>query len=475
MDQTNTNYNNMLNNINLQNEIYMNMNNNMINNMNNNMINDMNNNMINNMNNNNMINNMNNNNMINNMNNNMNKNQMNQNNLNNNNNQNNSFNIMNPNNNFNFINQMNNNINNLNFPQNNNNIYQINQDNQMNLNNQLNQMNQAMNNNDLFNQIQKNNQMLDSSHFWINLNQINLINSIIDFCHGNEYMNYNEKGQIMNLTMRLNPDISLIKQDYNIQDPLHYIKEKKKLIYFINSDYIKKSVKIPLSITIRDLYSIASLYTTLFNTKFLLIYKDSILEKNEKSIETISEGDTIIIIEDRIYPDNSYYNSLLRNCKDNIIFIFFNDNYGKLYVFNFPEYITVSQMLKAIYLKLGYDRRNLYIEHFQSLNNNEIIGKLTYMNHKKHQIYKLYELLGGPIHIFGKEIKIKISNLNAYNCIIGLLNSNKDLVKKIEQENLIIIKEIYSIENKLNIDEEKSLCSLGIKDDINLTIEYERK
>jgi len=39
---------------------------------------------------------------------------------------------------------------------------------------------------------------MDENNFWINLNQINLINSIIDFFHktGNDYMNYNEKGKL---------------------------------------------------------------------------------------------------------------------------------------------------------------------------------------------------------------------------------------------------------------------------------------
>jgi hypothetical protein len=79
--------------------------------------------------------------------------------------------------------------------------------------NQINQINQ------IFQIIQNNNQNMDKNNFWINLNQINLINSIIDFFHktGNDYMNYNQKGQIMNLVNLLNPNLSKLKQNNEIK------------------------------------------------------------------------------------------------------------------------------------------------------------------------------------------------------------------------------------------------------------------
>ena len=84
------------------------------------------------------------------------------------------------------------------------------------------QLNQNMNN-DLNDQIQNNNKNLEQNNFWINLN---LINSIIDFCHknGNDYVNYQNKIQIMNLINRLNPDFSQLKDSNKyINAPLHYI------------------------------------------------------------------------------------------------------------------------------------------------------------------------------------------------------------------------------------------------------------
>ena len=59
-----------------------------------------------------------------------------------------------------------------------------------------------------------NNQNMDKNNFQVSLNQINLINSIIDFFHqtGNDYMNYNEKEQIMNLINLLNLNVSKLKK-----------------------------------------------------------------------------------------------------------------------------------------------------------------------------------------------------------------------------------------------------------------------
>ena len=78
--------------------------------------------------------------------------------------------------------------------------------------------------------IQISNQNMDKNNFWINLNQINLINSIIDFFHktGSDYMNFNEKGQIMNLVNLLNQNLSSLKQINETKYSLDYKKRRKK-------------------------------------------------------------------------------------------------------------------------------------------------------------------------------------------------------------------------------------------------------
>ena len=90
----------------------------------------------------------------------------------------------------------------------------------------MNQINQNfninnVNNENLKNQIIANNKNLNQNNFYINLNQINLINDIINFYKNNEMdeMNFNQKFQIMNLINHLNPDLSLIKINDEIKDP----------------------------------------------------------------------------------------------------------------------------------------------------------------------------------------------------------------------------------------------------------------
>jgi len=97
-----------------------------------------------------------------------------------------------------------------------------------------------------------------------------------------------------------------------VEDPLYYINEQKKIINFINSNYIVYKVSIPIKITKFDLYTIAKHYQTnkFVSTDVLLIYNDIILENDESSIDSISENDFIKIIDIRNYPDNSYFNTL---------------------------------------------------------------------------------------------------------------------------------------------------------------------
>jgi len=72
-------------------------------------------------------------------------------------------------------------------------------------------------------------------------------------------MNFDYPNQIKNLLYFLYLNYQLDKSD-NIEDPLYYINEPKKMIKFINSNYKEYKVNIPLSITKNDLYSIAQNY-----------------------------------------------------------------------------------------------------------------------------------------------------------------------------------------------------------------------
>ena len=148
---------------------------------------------------------------------------------------------------------------------------------------------------DLRNKIQKNNLEMKHDNFWIDINQLGLIYSIIEFYHrtGNNYLNIDDKYQIMNIVNRINPNLSTLKINDEILDPLYYIEGPKKIIKFINSDFKLFNVKIPKQINMKDLYSIVCQYKCLSNTEIALIYKNYILTEDETSIDCISEGDVI--------------------------------------------------------------------------------------------------------------------------------------------------------------------------------------
>jgi hypothetical protein len=253
-----------------------------------------------------------------------------------------------------------------------NQINQMNPMNQMNLMNQINQMNQMNNNINLEDEIIKNNQNLNYKKFYINLDQINLINSIIEFYkkNGKEYMNFNEKAQIMNLINHLNPDFSLIKEIHN-DDPLNYIEEEKIIVKFINGNKVLYNVKIPVSINKKDLYSIAEKYKSEYVTNILLVHNNSILDQDETSINFISNGDTIIIVEARYYQDNSYYNFLIKNYNKDMIRI---ELYGDIKRnFYFSGNISFSEMMKVIYFSMDQDNRILKFLDYRNVNGNDKI------------------------------------------------------------------------------------------------------
>ena len=214
--------------------------------------------------------------------------------------------------------------------------YQMNQMNQMMMNiNMMNQMNYQMMNNQFINQINPminpmNNQMNPIINNNMNLTQINtnnynipnnqndiiinkdkkeLIDLIIKFYkeNGNEFMNYENKKQIISLMNQLDPNYSNFVLSEKIYDPMPYIREDKIKIKFINSNYILLNVKIPKFLTKNELYYISELYKVFDRTNSLLIHKNKILAKDDSSINDISEGDIIIIIEDRNFADDSYY------------------------------------------------------------------------------------------------------------------------------------------------------------------------
>ena len=177
-------------------------------------------------------------------------------------------------------------------------------------------------------------------------------------------MSFDYPYQIKNIIYLLSLNYHKLDKSDNIEDPLYYIDESKKMIKFINSNYKEYKVKIPLSITKYDLYSIAQKYKCFKNNKkhlsgnhsnILLINNNLILNRDETSIETINNNDIIIIIEPRNFPDNSYYKSLQeRNeTKGSIRFEFTSGRGAINKVFHYG--IKIYEIYKSINLEFWLD------------------------------------------------------------------------------------------------------------------------
>ena len=250
-------------------------------------------------------------------------------------------------------------------------------------------------------------------------------------------MNYNEKNQIKQLLNNLDINCPLLKEGNDIEDPLHYVKEKKQLIKFINHDFKIFNVKIPISIDKKTLYAIASLYKSRLFSSILLVYMNWVLNEDESSINSISDGDFTIIIEDIYYLDDSYFNSFKNKNNTGIVKnvpIKIPNNFNQ--IIQVPDNTKLSQLLKALMFHFGCD----YYYYYQG----------DRLKEGSHNLENKMVLEGYPIDcipsdfiktyftIFGKRICLKIifqyekkSNLSC-NYPIGTLNSIKELVNIVE-------------------------------------------
>ena len=217
----------------------------------------------------------------------------------------------------------------------------------------------------------------------------------------------------------------------------------------------------------------------MYFTKFLLIHNNSIIDNDESSIKFLSKDDTIIIVEDRYYQDNSYYNSLIENKNfEDMIHMNLIDQgkelCGQSFIhLYFPLDITFSQMKKAIYFKFDRDERDLSLIYYNYVKGNNIIRDIFIKKIVTIYISTNTGVLGGILNKYGKLIDLYFPG---YTINIGILNSNKKLVKDIECQEEKKVKKIYIKGKELNIKEEKSLSSLGINENCsNCKVEFEEK
>lgn len=224
--------------------------------------------------------------------------------------------------------------------------------------NQMNIMNSNMNNQNN-NNVQNNNydQNNNDDQNLVDLKGVKkeLIDDIIKFYqkNGKSYMNYGNPKQIEGLINHLTYNSS---ESSDLDEPLYYIEGPTVTLNLIDrfkNDYYVSKYKLPKSISKFDLYTII-MEKYKINYNFLLVHKETILNRDDSSIDSFSDNDNIIIIKDVYYPDDSYYNFLLKKSgeKKNIHFV--GNDINKLTMI-LPESVKIGELVKAFYIKLGID------------------------------------------------------------------------------------------------------------------------
>ena len=332
-----------------------------------------------------------------------------------------------------------------------------------------------------------NSSLLRRTHNEVSINspQRKILDSIIGFYYKNGNSDFDEKIQIINLINLLTPNYSMIKIDNETKDPLYYIEGEEKIIKLVTYDFKLINVRIPCSISKRDLYSIAIPYKTLFCSEIMLVHNNNILKEDESSIDNIQNEDIITIIESIVFPDDSYYNNLIQNNRnEEMINVCFKDNNNSDFILylEFPKNVTVNELQKAFYLKFGYNKTNMNLYNYSYNSLNDYNDKKVY----ELFIFTIYfriageGLLGTYIQTFGKVINVEIEYTLNHEIVhqttqIGLLNTCNDLINYIEEslsDSSLKIKRIYLNKKEVNINEIKSLSSLGINNDCACFVEF---
>jgi len=366
-------------------------------------------------------------------------------------------------------------------------IQMMNMMNIMNMNQMMMNMNKMLNNNqnNQMNMNNNNNDLNNDDIYNFDKDRLNLINSLIEFYKENnmDLMNFEYPNQIKGLLNLLNENYSGFKYENDVKDPLFYIKGPKIIIKFFDSNYQVKKVKIPKSITQYDLYTIADLYKLFNQSNILLIHKNKILNKDESSIDCISDNDNLIIIEPKYFPDDSYYKSLKKKCSNDFCNIHLTLYDGKQLYRVFPSDITIGEICKAFYLILGLSKyhyfrfKNSYYGYKISVNDQK---RLKEFGNQLSIMEEGLNMKGLQIYVLGKQISFTIfsDGKKVHSCIIGILNKIEDIINYIEPIIGKRAKKLKIGEIEIKKDEDKifsSLLSLGITKDFDCHIEFDEK
>ena len=264
-----------------------------------------------------------------------------------------------------------------------------------------------------------------------NKDQIILLKMVVNFYKENNCpkMNFNNEIQINNLINYLFNPNSEFTYKTDFFNYIKHDKRRKRIKFIYNSDFSSFKypihsflIDIPLFFTNKELYSIAKIYKEFESTKMLLIHKNKILKNDESPIDEISNGDIIWVIENKLYPDSSYYFGLQNKySKMDIINISVHFDNGAKMVYNLSGEVTIKELIRAIIEHKGYSLDNLFFLYNASKLNPDDMRKIKELNLSNVMDISCerMNLLRNILPPIGKEI---FANGNAGSYPIGTLD-----------------------------------------------------
>ena len=311
----------------------------------------------------------------------------------------------------------------------------------------------------------------------------------------NNLMNYNLNMNMMN-NFNMNMMNNIITNNMmNIQNMNNmmqnnqaevvypYIKENTIVIILLGNNNRSKSIQIPTSLRLNELYYTVYKYDKLFEfnhySPVKLFHKNSLLSNDDSPINFISNGDIIKIQSDIDY-NNSYFRALLEIHKSApLINISFKGGSGFYLSRSFPNDITFKEMFEAFFniLKIPNYERTLYMFLYDGKrlneNNNNLL-KTTFRNMGAVSIItfdicqNLTNNSPGPGKIFLIYLKnfredqssIEVGTLEQINIFYERLK-NYLYGYEFKMNNNPIL---YPGEIELKKDDERTFSSIGIRD-----------
>ena len=107
--------------------------------------------------------------------------------------------------------------------------------------------------------------------------------------------------------------------------------------------------------TKKELYSLALKHKSFNSTNIILIHHNKILKNDNSSFDEIANGDIIWVIENVLYPEDSYYLSLQKKYNGTeFINILVKYDSGEVNSFNLSTEILIKDLIRAIGERKGY-------------------------------------------------------------------------------------------------------------------------